>query len=178
METAKSFSEPPKDDDILSPPSEPPKMEEINLPVLAGQAPAKLTKDEALVAAQECGLGQLEVGKWGNYAVVGQYLQELGAIKVAAGKFAFNNKQRYDVMRICRRAMRMTKDPEMIAKLAEQINKLLDSSDSTLKELLKFVHTGKIQEPQDQPRLQLPPRGTPIVAVQVNNKVGGRDDEE
>jgi len=149
---------------------DPPEGIDPMLPAMAGAA-TKMSRDDAIEAAREAGMQTIDIGKWGGYAKIGQYLQELGAVKVAAGQYAYHNQMRRKVMQLCRRAMGKAQDPEHVAKLAEQINKLLDSSDATIKEILKFVHTGVIKEQNEKPSVMLPPRGAPIVAVQVNNSV-------
>lgn len=173
--TTEATSNPPEKGDLLVI-KPPPQGADTTLPALSS-SPVKMTKAEAVKAAREAGLQIADVGKWESYGKVGQYLQELGAVKVAAGQYAYHNRLRMHVMRLCRRAMGNAKDPEAVAKLADQMNKLLDSSDATIKELLRFVHTGVIKDPDDQPKLKLPPRGTPVVAVQVNTGVGEKEDK-
>jgi hypothetical protein len=150
---------------------------DTKLPVLATAA-AKMTKAEAIQACQDAGLKAVDIGKWEGYSKLGQYLQELGAVKVAAGQYAYHNQMRRKVMQLCRRTMGKAKDPEHVARLADVMAKLLNDSDSTIKELLKFVHTGVIKEPDDKPFVALPPRGTPVVAVNIQNKVGQKDEEQ
>jgi len=167
--TEPSLNQKPDDSELLVI-KPPPKDAGTTLPALSS-APVKMTKAEAIEAAKAAGLQIADVGKWDSYGKIGQYLQELGAVKVAAGQYAYHNRLRMHVMRLCRRAMADTKDPEAIARLADVMHKLLDSSDATIKELLKFVHTGVIKDQSDEPKLRLPPRGAPIVAVKIDNVI-------
>lgn len=177
VSTEVSFSKPPPPKDVLVIPNE--KPEERNLPVLATSQPAiRMTREEALQAARECGLGEIEIGKWDAYGKIGQYFQEVGAVKVATGHYVASNKARKHMIRICRRAMGKCEDPDAVAALASVINKSLADSDAAINQLLKFVHSGIIKEPDTKPQFQLPPRGTPVVAVKIDNKVGGNGNRE
>lgn len=173
MERTSNFSMTPPEDgsgDRLIVGGRPPEVD-VMLPALATTA-AKMTKQDAIEACREAGMMTIDVGKWEGYSKIGQYLQELGAVKVAAGQYAYHNQLRKKVIRLCRKAMGKAESPEHVAKLAEVMGKLLDSSDATIKELLKFVHTGVIKEPEERPSIALPPRGTPVVAVKIENNMG------
>jgi hypothetical protein len=129
-----------------------------------------LKTSEVERAMREVGMTRLNVSRWKAQTTLAEFMIEIGAMKVAVGEYAVSNECRMEAIQKCRKAIRKTHAPMELSLLTSALAKLLDGKDKTTKETIGAIEIMRQQSPEALSTSRLPPKGSHIIAVQVNNK--------
>jgi hypothetical protein len=131
---------------------------------------APLNKGEVSQAMRELGLTNISVKKWERQALITDYLEQVGAFKVGVGEYAATNTIRDRVIHKCLDVLEGTDKPIEASVIAGTIGKLLDGKDKSTSEMIKAATAINIGQPKEDAGPRMAPKGSQIIAVQVNTK--------
>lgn len=141
------------------------KPEHVTLPV----APVKITEEEARTAAKALGLKPVRVRRLSRHAVIGKYMEQLGAAQIGVGKLLVTDQQIEKGIKLCDRFLGdYAHVPEVVASLMRVRLGLTTAMMKAAHTLIKVnVDSGAVAE--SQPLVQSFPANAPVhVNTQVN----------
>lgn len=159
------------EDDVMFPTAEP--CEALVPATTAGSRVQPINEAKIKAAMRDVGLTRLSVKKWRGQKAIGEALEQLGAVHVCAGEYVVSNHLRDEVVELIRK--KLTENSvtiEQLAVLAKVMNDLLVSRDCATSNLLRSVQAGLVKDdPKPVGGSAMPPKGSQIVAVQINQTV-------
>lgn len=145
--------------DVLAP-------EAVQLP----DAPSKVTEEEALVACKVLGLKPIRVRRLAKSAIIGRFMEQLGATRVGAGRLMMVDQQIEKGLKLCDRFMGdYPHEPEVIASLMRVRAALTEAMLKSAHTMIKVNKDSGAVDLEMKPLVQAFPANAPInVNTQVN----------
>lgn len=147
---------------------------EISVPAtLTGSKLRRLDDHAIQTAMDEVGLTRVSVKKWKAQHTIGQALEEIGAVHVCAGEYVISNHLRMEAVELLASRMREAGVTfEQLALMAKVMNDILTARDAATSSLLRSVQAGLVKDtPETSTGASMPPKGSKIIAVQINQTV-------